>query len=310
MTGLLNVALFLLTVKLRSIVVLAALTVVAWLFLSDYYFAPWPWWMDQFAFIAVSVLVLVVLTLTVYHVKLRRVARGQRSAFSLIRKSDNGVEVQLQNWCAMLGTVAQDADGLWREYWNWYRSRLETLDQSVQVGIETVGSIWWTRRSGMLTWARACWLPVLWVALVLGPLHTNLMEDVASVLGRNPQVIFAITCIARDPQTHKRLEESLQIAPGGFIRAGRCVFVSDGSFTVSSTAFPRVHRRLVVSCAERCSLSEHEKATPQLDLVLAVQAGASSFEWIQTNPEPPLKMTLSLVRQDGGILNTAVIEPR
>ena len=50
-TACVNVMLFLLSSSNAARLLALLTTLGAWWWLSDYYFAPWPWWMDRYAFI-------------------------------------------------------------------------------------------------------------------------------------------------------------------------------------------------------------------------------------------------------------------
>lgn len=105
------------------------------------------------------------------------------------------------------------------------------------------------------------------------------------------------------------VRETLDRGASGFQRTGRCAFLADGSFEVSSTPFPRVYRSLVMNCRERCDLISRDGASALLTDSVPVVSGEASFKWLQTSPDPSLGMTISLVRQDGTTIDKVFIEP-
>ena len=287
---------------------LAGSTVVFWWFVSDYYvlyrWGGWRPWMDLYGFMFFSLAALIGLT-AVCKLLIRR--SGIRPANRAFVTQPLPVDV----WRNMLQIAANQRIGrVAKHFLRWQVSRLARLSTSEPVAANHVFSAWYRgRRSALAVWLPSCWLLASWAGLALIPLHSNVTERVASVLSGSPQRIFAVECIGRDPETRKPLDELLQPTPAGFVRAGRCTLLSSGSFVVSSTAFPRVYRHLAISCGAWCSVAKNATQAPVLDLVRDIRSGTASFDWIQTNPEPRLRMTLTLLRQDGQILSTAMIEP-
>lgn len=214
-------------------------------------------------------------------------------------------------WRNMLQIAANQRIGsLAKHFLRWQVSRLARLSTAKPVAADHVFSAWYSDRwSAMAVWLPSCWLFVFWAGIALIPLHSNVAERLATAMSSNPQRVFAVECIGRDAATHKPLHELLQSTPVGFVRGGRCALLSSGSFVVSSTAFPRVYRHLAISCGARCSVAENATRAPVLDMVRDIRSGTASFDWIQTNPVPRLGMALTLARQDGHVMTTAMIEP-
>jgi hypothetical protein len=155
------------------------------------------------------------------------------------------------------------------------------------------------------------------------------MEQIAIIASTQPQVIYDVRCVGVTKYSSRPGGESFAAgAPGrdgvfpgapvretldrgssGFQRTGRCAFLADGSFEVSSTPFPRVYRSLVINCRERCDLIPRDGAAALLTDSVPVISGEASFKWLQTSPDPSLGMTISLVRQDGTTIDKVSIEP-
>jgi hypothetical protein len=329
-TACMNAMLFLLSSSNAARLLMLLTTLGAWWWLSDYYFAPWPWWMDRYAFIACSFFVLVALSAAVFWFGVRRPARRLAPAFDLFAGTASEAHLEISNWCEILRTIAGLRKGLWARYWTWYRIRLEKLGRGQKLAkAGSLRTIWWFHPSAFPQWLAACCLPALWALLLLGPLHTNVMEKVAAIADSQPQVIYDVRCVGvakySSPPGGKSfapgapgrgevfagapVHETLDRGPSGFQRTGRCAFLADGSFEVSSTPFPRVYRRLVINCRERCDLIPRDGAEAVLTDSVPVVSGEASFKWLQTSPDPSLGMTISLVRQDGTTIDKVSIEP-
>jgi hypothetical protein len=282
------------------------ITFASWWLLSDYYFAPWPWWVDWFGFMVVSLVVFAGMTTGVYWLKIRRVARRCRPEFTL----GGTVPFSIRHWCAMLHEISTTRGGVWADYWNWYRRRLERLGknaENVEIAADSLGTLWWSHRSAWGLWLLGACLPAVWMALLLIPLHSDVIERVATCAG-DPKRIFDVRCVGRDPRTNHPVRETLRLEDGGFRRIGRCAFLSSGTFEISSTSFPRVYRHLVLKCTSGCAVVSAKNTLPVLDNELPVWGGEVSFEWLQTDPELPLGMSVSLIRKDG-TLDEIFIEP-
>lgn len=329
-TACMNVMLFLLSSSNATRLLMLLTTLGAWWWLSDYYFAPWPWWMDRYAFILCSLLVLVALSAAVFWFGIRRPARRLAPVFDLFAGTASDAHLEISNWCEILRTIAGFRKGLWERYWTWYRLRLEKLGHGPKhVRANSLRAVWWFHPSAFPQWLAAFCLPALWALLLLGPLHTNVMEQIATIASTQPQVIYDVRCVgvtkysprpagkslARGAPGHSEVfagapvHETLDREDFGFQRTGRCAFLADGSFEVSSTPFPRVYRRLVVNCRERCDLIPRDGSTAILTDSMPVVSGEASFKWLQTSPDPSLGMAISLVQQDGTTIDKVSIEP-
>ena len=329
-TACVNVMLFLLSSSNAARLLVLLTTLGAWWWLSDYYFAPWPWWMDRYAFILCSFLVLVALSAAVFWFGVRGPARRLAPAFDLFAGTASDARLEISSWCEILRTIAGLRKGLWARYWTWYRLRLEKLGRGqLQVGASSLRTVWWFHPSAFPQWLAAFCLPALWALLLLGPLHSNVMEQIATIADAQPQVIYDVRCVG--VAKYSSWPGGKSIAPGapgrdgvfpgapvretldhgapGFRRTGRCAFLADGSFEVSSTPFPRVYRHLVINCRERCDLIPRDGAAALLTDSVPVVSGEASFKWLQTSPDPSLGMTISLVRQDGTMIDKVFIEP-
>ena len=131
-TACVNVMLFLLSSSNAARLLALLTTLGAWWWLSDYYFAPWPWWMDGYAFILCSFLVLVALSAAVFWFGVRRPARRLAPSFDVFSGKASNTRLEISNWCQILRTIAGLRKGLWARYWTWYRLRLgETWPQTV-----------------------------------------------------------------------------------------------------------------------------------------------------------------------------------
>jgi hypothetical protein len=155
------------------------------------------------------------------------------------------------------------------------------------------------------------------------------MEQIATIASTQPQVIYDVRCVGVTKYSSRpggesfapgapgrgevfagaQVHETLDRGASGFQRTGRCAFLADGSFEVSSTPFPRVYRSLVMNCRERCDLIPRDGAAALLTDSVPVVSGEASFKWLQTSPDPSLGMTISLVRQDGTTIDKVFIEP-
>ena len=170
--------LFLLSSSNAARLLVLLTTLGAWWWLSDYYFAPWPWWMDRYAFILCSFLVLVSLSAAVFWFRICRPARRLAPSFDVFSGNASDARLEIGNWCEILRTIAGLRKGLWARYWTWYRLRLEKLGRGqLQVNASSLRTVWWFHPSALPQWLAACCLPALWVLLLLGPLHTNVMEQ-------------------------------------------------------------------------------------------------------------------------------------
>ena len=325
-----NVMLFLLSSSNLARLLILVTTLGAWWWLSDYYFAPWPWWMDRYAFIVCSFLVLAALSAVVFWFRICRPARRLAPSFDVFSGKASNARLEISNWCQILRTIAGLRKGLWARYWTWYRFRLEKLGHGqLQVGASSLRTVWWFHPSAFPQWLAAFCLPALWVLLLLGPLHTNVMEQIATIASTQPQVIYDVRCVGVTKYSSRPggesfasgapgrdgvfpgapVRETLDHGASGFQRTGRCAFLADGSFEVSSTPFPRVYRQLVMNCRARCDLIPHDGAAALLTDSVPVVSGEASFKWLQTSPDPSLGMTISLVRQDGTTIDKVSIEP-
>jgi hypothetical protein len=329
-TACVNVMLFLLSSSNAARLLVLLTTLGAWWWLSDYYFAPWPWWMDRYAFILCSFLVLVALSAAVFWFRICRPARRLAPSFDVFSGNASDARLEIGNWCEILRTVAGLRKGLWSRYWTWYRLRLEKLGRRQKLAkAGSLRTIWWLHPSAFPQWLAVCCLPALWALLLLGPLHTNVMEQIATIADAQPQVIYDVRCVGVTKYSSRPggesfalgtpgrgevfagapVRETLDRGASGFQRTGRCAFLADGSFEVSSTPFPRVYRRLVMNCRERCDLIPRDGAAAVLTDSVPVVSGEASFKWLQTSPDPSLGMTISLVRQDGTTIDEVSIEP-
>jgi len=329
-TACVNVMLFLLSSSNAARLLVLLTTLGAWWWLSDYYFAPWPWWMDRYAFILCSFLVLVALSAAVFWFRICRPARRLAPSFDVFSGNASDARLEIGNWCQILRTIAGLRKGLWSRYWTWYLLRLEKLGRGQKLAkAGSLRTVWWFHPSAFPQWLAAFCLPALWVLLLLGPLHTNVMEQVATIASTQPQVIYDVRCVGVTKYSSRPggesfasgapgrdgvfpgapVRETLDRGASGFQRTGRCAFLADGSFEVSSTPFPRVYRSLVMNCRERCDLISRDGASALLTDSVPVVSGEASFKWLQTSPDPSLGMTISLVRQDGTTIDKVFIEP-
>lgn len=316
-----NVAVFLLSVSNLARLLLLLTTVAAWWYLSDYYFAPWPWWMDRYAFMVCSFFVFLVMTAAIFWLGIRTRARRSTPPFDLLKaKPGPGVELAVGRWCELLRTIAGFHGGLWAEYWTWYRLRLEGIGNPGEMTTaDSLPALWWFCPSAIPQWLALGCLPALWAVLLLGPLHTNVMERIARGADSHPQVIFDVRCSGEfatgsrsgdeDKLELRPVAETLARDPSGYQRSGQCANLTAGNFAVSSTPFPRVYRHLVVRCGERCGLRLIDGVRGKPRLEVPVVSGEAGFKWLQYVQDPPLKMMVSLVRQDGSPLDTVSIEP-
>jgi len=307
-----NAGLFLLAASNAARLLLLGSTLCAWWFLSDYYFAPWPWWMDRFAFL--------VLTTAVLWFAIRLPALSRAPDFDPLCDSGRELELTPANWCAILDAIASQGGTLWAAYWHWYSARIRHLGLNHKpVCAGRLRTCWWFHPSAISQWMALACLPALWIFLVLAPLHTNVMEKIAAAADPHPQVIYYVGCSGqlRSPSlsgnrtsfVRKQVDEALDSGSSVYRRTGQCAFLPQGTMTVSSTPFPRVYRRLEANCRERCDLLPPNRGEDLLFLQVPVVAGLASFNWIQTTPEPSLGMSVSLLRQDGSTLDKVTIEP-
>lgn len=311
---LINAALFLLSAVVYGPAAILATSLASWWFLSDFYFARWSWWtwwMDRFAFMALTSLVLLAFAAgTRWH--LRCIARGLAPRYAVFGETHEKVLLPLRAWCLHMGSIAAFRHGLWARYWTWRQRRLAglcTTDEVVDGG--SLAHLWWLRPAGLAAWSIAALYPMLWAALVLVPLHTNAMEHVASWASNQGPAILAVSCTGRAGRTGAPIDELLQRESAGFYRRGQCLFLANGEFGISSSAFPRVYRHLEVLCANRCSIAPGKGVDAVPLHSLACIGGKASFEWVQRDPDPlaGLGMTVKLARQDKVPLDSILIEP-
>ena len=311
LVSLVNMALFLLSSGARVPLLMMAVSLASWWWLSDYYFALWPQWMDRVAFAACSLVVFAGIAAgSLWFI--RRIARNLEPRYRLFGSHPRQAALPVSAWCAHLDTIAAFRGGVWARYWTWRRRRAESLHRrNALVSAESLATIWWLRPRTLACWLMVALWPGLWAVLVLVPLRTNTMEHFAAWTSNSPAAILEVRCVGRDPGTHAPISETLQREPSGFYRHGRCLFLSNAEFEVLSTTFPRVYRRLVVRCLDRCAIAPDKTAATVPEHSVAVIGGRASFEWLQSTPDPlkGLGMAVSLVRQDGGTLDSILIEP-
>ena len=322
LTAFLNVALFLLSASKAAWLFIGLATLGAWWFLSDYYFALWPWWMDRFAFIACSFAIFFAVTEAVLWIGIRRPARRCAPDFDSLGGSNRELKLTPVNWCATLDVIACQGGRLWAAYWHWYCARIKHLGFDHEpICANRLRTSWWFHPSAIPQWMTLGCLPAFWALLLLAPLHTNVMEHIADIAGPKPQEIFNVLCLTElqdGAATESRGDIHLRAVSEPLTREGsssvyartdKCVRVPFGDFVVSSTRFPRVYRSLVVSCGQGCGLdsrdTDHAKKTMEMPVIPGQDL---SFMWIQTTSDP-LKMTIALARQDGSTLYKAAIEP-
>jgi hypothetical protein len=327
-----NVMLFLLSSSNAARLLVLLTTLGAWWWLSDYYFAPWPWWMDRYAFILCSFLVLVALSAAVFWFGVRRPARRLAPSFDVFSGKASNTRLEISNWSEILRTIAGLRKGLWARYWTWYRLRLEKLGRGqLPVRGGSLRTVWWFHPSAFPQWLGSL-LPACPLGFAApgpptyqcdGADRNNRQHPAAGHLRR--AMCRSNKILAPGPVVNHSLperpdadegvsrvtpvRETLDRGSSSFQRTGRCAFLADGSFEVSSTPFPRVYRRLVLNCRERCDLIPRDGAAALLTDSVPVISGEASFKWLQTSPDPSLGMTISLVRQDGTMIDKVFIEP-
>jgi hypothetical protein len=300
-----NVAIFLLAASSLARILLLLSTVAAWWFLSDYFFAPWPWWMDRFAFMVCSLVLFLAMTAAVLWLGIRPRSRKDKPAFDLLSGSASHARLPIMDWCRLFEAVADLHHGIWKSYWKWYSVRLKRIAaRGPSASVHELPTLWWFHRRAIPQWMALGCLPALWVVLVLTPLHSNVMENVAAFTRSRP-AIYNVRCSSSAPPVNG---EDLLRTDFGFERKQICGQATGGAFEVSSTPFPRVYRRIAVRCLTNCSLVSPNHTADVLDETVAVVGSDAKFQWVQTGLHK-LEMTIFLQRQDGTPLNTVTVEP-
>jgi len=309
-----NTALFLLSATVYGPSAVLATSLVSWWFVSDYYFARWSWWtwwMDRFAFMASTLVVLLAFAAGTRW-RLHRIARGLAPQYEDYRGSPASAELPLRAWYEHLGSIATFRHGLWARYWTWRQSRLAGLsDSGAFVDAGSLATLWWPRWAGIGAWSIAALFPVLWIVLLLTPLHTNAMEHVAAWASIKDPEISAVRCTGRVGNPGDAVDEPLQRESRGFYRNGVCLYVAVGAFQTTASDFPRVYRHVVVQCLNRCTVAAGPGAKPVYQLSVACVGGKASFEWTHPEPDPRsgLGMAVMVARQDNAPLASVLIEP-
>jgi len=288
---------------------LAVATILNWWYLSDYYMAhgwrAWQPWMDCYGFMVASFAALLGIAA---FCRLQTQRLGIHPANRKFVKQALPVDV----WRDMLQLAVvqrkKKLSRLARHFMRWQIDRLSS-PMCGPLTADEVFSPWATGgRSILLVWLRSCWLLGLWFTLSFIPLHTNIMETAASALSGYQNRIFAVLAKARGVKGEP-VRESLQEVRGNEFFRSDTVFLARGSFTIRATDFPRVYRRIHAKCAGKCVIHLDESSSPEVEVDLRLRAGASSFEFIQSNPEPRLNLRIWLMQRDGTVLDNVTIEP-
>lgn len=304
------VAVYVMAGKRTFIFILAGLTLVSWWFLCDYYLLEvFGWWSpgwEHAGFLSIPaayILALVALECCAFWKTVRH--------FPDIRLVQPQQAFPPSVWNEMMCTLAAHPDTCSRSLFRWYGRMLGRLPADQNFSVRKIRHVWWLEpRLAWRTGLALTWLPLLCAVLILGPLLTPMMEQLASSLSRDGQTIYAVDFVGRNPSTNKLIRERLQAIPGGFRRTGTSSHIAAGRFELTSTRFPRVYRIARASCDALCQLIDPPKELPQLELTDHVIAGAASFEWVQTSPEQRLGLVVVLRRAaDGRCLDRKVIEP-
>jgi hypothetical protein len=319
-----NFALFMLAGSFRLAACVGFITALEWWYLSDYYmlrFGPW-WteWLDRYAFVLASFGSLLVLAgIGSLYLRCRYAKRSAGRGLPLFDGS-----LRVATWREMLQVATQEETGVSRRFLHWQATRLAHVRPEALIDESHVARAWWFRGP----WAvpvllTSCWLPLLWTGLILVPLRTNVMEWAAAA-GGTPQRVYAVVCTGRVAKTERDaktgrvvrtgdpVNEQLLFTPPGFIRTGHSAFVSDGTFELAITVSQRTYRRrLAVRCGDRCRIAANVSSPYVLDLTQDVmRSGTTSFGYQQADSNhPQLGITLKLVRHDGKVLSTVMIDP-
>jgi hypothetical protein len=310
-----SVYLFVVTGSIREAATLAAVTIFAWWGFCDYYMLPrflwWTSWMDLFAFVPVSVLGL----LTIVALRKWLVSRALSRFAQLPHLPGPDQRLDVQTWGEMLRELEQRPGvGPAKRYLRWQRCRLVVLNPVAKIDSAAIFRAWWPHPVSMVrTWLLSGWPLLLWAVLILAPLHTNVMERIATTFSSHPRRIFDVLVEAKGANG-KIVRESLRLQAGnGGLARSDTAFLARGTVTVRATDFPRVYRHVEAFCggsSPACLISEDSSSNSELDLNVPIRGGTASFDFIQTTPEPVLNLRLWLTRRDGGRLNTVTIESR
>lgn len=302
--------LFLLTRSLGASALAAVITVFSWWFLSDFYMVPllgpdrWREWMDAAVFILPPALVLMGL-LCASRARLGTAARKEVQGFPLMLAFDARA-VRVSELQRTLRIAVQQRTGWLAEFLRWHHDRLarvkvHTLDAA---GLARPGVTF----RGL---ARACWLPLLWLVLIIVPRYTNWMENVAAQTQHLPDRIFAVIAKFERVKNHKPViwEEALQTTDSRVLTRSTTILNPVGLLTVRGTDFPRVYRRIRAvpeGSPPACILPDSRGR----ELEGGLRGGACTFRFMQETGEIGLNLKVILLRRDGHPLDTAVIEPR
>jgi hypothetical protein len=305
-----SLSLFLLTRSLGASALAAVISVLSWWFLSDFYMVPllganhWREWMDTSAFILPPALLLMGF-LCGARARLERAARKEVQGFPLTLAFDARA-VRVSELQRTLRVALQQRTGWIAEFLRWHQDLL------AKVKVHTVDAAG-LARSGVTFrgLARACWLPLLWLVLIIVPRYTNWMENVAAHTQHLPHRIFAVIAKFERVENHRPVvwEEVLQTTDSGVLTRSTTILNPVGLLTVRGTDFPRVYRRVRAvpeGSPPACILPD----SGGRELEGALRGGAFTFRFMQETGEIGLNLKVVLLRRDGRALDTAVIEPR
>ena len=253
-----------------GIAVLGISTLLAWWFLSDYYL-DFPG-LDTAGYVVASLVFLFVLV--VFCLIFGGPEKADGARIVLIKDTDDGPEVAVKEWLAAIQHERAASRGrkVWKSYLGWHWKHLSVLSGDQPLPPKRVPYAWWATRSAIWTWVFSCWLLALWLVLWWVPRHTTVMGRLASLAGEAPRIL-AVDCIGRDPRTGAPIRERLRFQNGVFTRTGKSVFLSGGTFRVSTSAFPRAYHTLNVFCLDLCSLSVDITELPHLQHTYEIRGG-------------------------------------
>jgi hypothetical protein len=268
--------------------------------------------MDQYAFVGVSLILVAGLAAR----RRRKILGGLRHQGPVVAlvPADTGIEVGV--WRHMLETLAR-SDGVGRsarKFLCWHSRRLAVLPASRVLDSKTVLSAWQPHLANFArVWLVALWPLLLWAVLILGPLHTNVMEKMAKLTNHQRNRIFDVLIEAKD-RNGRVVRESLQVSANGKgLFRNDTAFLSSGNIIVRATDFPRVYRRFAAICAgvhPSCAVSEDDRSDSTFALEGFLRGGRAEFRFRQTDANPQLNLKLWLTQRNDSIFDEITIEPK
>ena len=301
-----------LTQRIGFSLALAIITVASWWYLADYYLAQllpdwyseWvsPEWVDLF-----STLIPSACLLSVFSVITRlQISEGLQQNVTEVSSQQNPGLFCNDTLRAMLLLMVPRYQGIAQRYVFWLQGNL----------------------AGLGSWLRASWVIVLWLFLILPPLHSCIMEHIATFIRRTPPYfcclpgeplrapdeIFNVRNRVGDVEAQKFVTYRLNPGMSNHdwsmppdARADTHIKES-GTLIIYVGDFPHLHHRIKV----RCSLPDcgFPGLPAKREKELPVRAGKAEFDFLQPPRGTHLNVDLVLLTHSGQRLDWAVVEPK